>query len=384
VHKRLQDHIGREGPIPFDAFLEHALYDPDYGFFSRGGGAGRAGRDFVTSPEVGTLFGLFVSRALERWWQRLGEPDPFVVVEVGAGRGRLAADVLRAAPRCAPALRYVLVERTAALRAAQRELVDLEPAERALGPAVRSDPDEPMIPVAGAGPLATSIAELPAVEIGGVIVANELLDNLPFRLAERSASGWSEVRVGMNDEAFVEVLVPAAPEVSQEADRVAAGAPAPVGTRLPVPIATAEWLFRCGNVLQSGALIVIDYADDAASLVARGQDAWLRTYRGHRRGGPPLEDPGAQDITCDVPVEYLVSAARAAGFELVEHTTQADWLRSLDLDQVADDAAASWRKRASVGDLEAVAARSRVHEADALTDPGGLGAHHVFVFVTGR
>jgi hypothetical protein len=59
-------------------------------------------------------------------------------------------------------------------------------------------------------------------------------------------------------------------------------------------------------------------------------------------------------------------------------------LRSLDLDQVADDAAASWRKRASVGDLEAVAARSRVHEADALTDPAGLGAHHVFVFAKGR
>ena len=384
MHKRLQEHIGREGPIPFDTFLEHALYDPDEGFFSRGGGAGRAGRDFVTSPEVGTLFGLLVSRALERWWQRLGEPDPFVVVEAGAGRGRLAADVLRASPRCAPALRYVLVERTAALRAAQRELVDLEPAERALGPAVRADPDEPMIPVAGTGPLATSIAELPAVEIEGVILANELLDNLPFRLVERSATGWSEVRVGMDGAAFVEVLVPAAPEVSREADRVAAGAAAPAGTRLPVPVATAQWLFECGNVLQRGALIVIDYADAAASLVSRGQDAWLRTYRGHRRGGGPLDAPGVQDITCDVPVEYLVAAGRAAGFELVEHTTQADWLRSLDLDQVADTGAASWRERASVGDLEAVAARSRVHEADALTDPTGLGAHHVFVFAKGR
>ena len=384
MHKRLQEHIRREGPIPFDTFLEYALYDPDDGFFSRGGGAGRAGRDFVTSPEVGTLFGLLVSRALERWWQRLGEPDPFVVVEVGAGRGRLAADVLRASPRCAPALRYVLVERTAALRAAQRELVDLEPAERALGPAVRADPDEPMTPVAGTGPLATSIPELPAVEIEGVIVANELLDNLPFRLVERSATGWSEVRVGIEGDAFVEVLVPAAPEVSREADRVAAGTATPVGTRLPVPLATAEWLFECGNVLQRGVLLVIDYADDAASLVTRGGDAWLRTYRGHRRGGDPLEAPGMQDITCDVPVEYLVSAAHAAGFELVAHTTQADWLRSLDLDQVADSGAAAWRERASVGDLEAVAARSRVHEADALTDPAGLGAHHVFVFAKGR
>ena len=74
------------------------------------------GRDFVTSPEVGTLFGALVARALDASWHELGAPDPFVVIEAGAGRGRLAADVLRAAPACAPALRYVLVERSAALR----------------------------------------------------------------------------------------------------------------------------------------------------------------------------------------------------------------------------------------------------------------------------
>jgi NADH dehydrogenase [ubiquinone] 1 alpha subcomplex assembly factor 7 len=384
VHQQLRDRIGREGPIPFDAFLECALYDADDGFFARGAGAGRAGRDFLTSPEVGTLFGLLVARAVDGWWLRLGEPDPFVVVDAGAGRGRLAADVLRAAPQCAPALRYVLVERTAALRIAQRELVDLEPADRALGPAVRADPDEPVVPVAGAGPLATSIAELPAVEIEGVIFANELLDNLPFRLVERSATGWSEVRVGRSDEELVEVLVPASTEVSAEADRVAAGVAVPVGARLPVPTATVDWLFRCGSLLRHGFLVVVDYAADTASLVSRGQEAWLRTYRAHERGGSPLAQPGSQDITCDVPVEHILAVARAAGFELVEHTNQAEWLRSLGVDGLADDAASSWRERASVGDLEAVAARSRVHEADALTDPTGLGAHHVFVFEKGR
>ena len=384
MHEHLRERIGREGPIPFDAFLESALYDPDDGFFGRGGGAGRAGRDFVTSPEVGTLFGLLVARGLDGWWRELGEPDPFVVVDAGAGRGRLAADVLGAAPRCAPALRYVLVERTAALRAAQPELVDLEPADRALGPAVRADPDEPMIPVAGTGPLATSIAELPAVEVEGVVFANELLDNLPFRLVERSATGWSEVRVGRGDEELVEVLVPAPPDVGTEADRVAAGAAVPVGARLPVPTATVDWLFRCGNLLRHGLLVVVDYAAEAASLVTRGQERWLRTYRAHERGGSPLAAAGTQDITCEVPVEHLLAAARHAGFDLVERTTQAEWLRSVGIDELADTAAASWRERAGVGDLEAVAARSRVHEADALTDAAGLGAHHVFVFAKGR
>ena len=116
--ERIAERIRREGPIPFDRFVDTALYDEPGGFFARGGGAGRAGRDFVTSPEVGVLFGALVARFLDRGWSELSRPDPFVVVDAGAGRGRLASDVLRAEPDCGRALRYVLVERTAALRAA--------------------------------------------------------------------------------------------------------------------------------------------------------------------------------------------------------------------------------------------------------------------------
>src|SRR6188508_690824 len=106
--ERIVERIRREGPIPYDGFVEVALYGDD-GFFTRARGAGRAGRDFVTSPEVGPLFGTLVARALDRWWAELDHPDPFVVVEAGAGRGVLARDVLAAGPECAPALRYVLV-----------------------------------------------------------------------------------------------------------------------------------------------------------------------------------------------------------------------------------------------------------------------------------
>jgi SAM-dependent MidA family methyltransferase len=330
------------------------------------------------------LFGALVARALDGWWRDLAEPDPFVVVDAGAGRGRLAADVLRAEPACTPALRYVLAERSTSLRAQQRELLDLEPAERALGPVLRTAPDEPPVPVTGLGPLVTSLAELPAVAFDGVVLANELLDNLPFGVVERSHDGWLEVRVGLADDRLVEVLVPAPPDVAVEADRVAAGATVTPGARLPLPVATADWLLRVGDVLRRGYLVVIDYADDAASLAARGPDGWLRTYRAHGRGGPPLVDPGSKDVTADVPVEHLLAAAARAGFHLVMHTPQQEWLSSLGVDDLADTAAAAWRERASVGDLEAVAARSRVHEADALIDPVGLGAHHVFVFEKAR
>jgi SAM-dependent MidA family methyltransferase len=382
--ERIAERIRREGPIPFDLFVDAALYDTEGGFFALGGGAGRAGRDFVTSPEVGVLFGALVARYLDRAWTELERPDPFVVVDAGAGRGRLAADVLRAQPQCAPALRYVLVERSAALRTAQRDLLTLEPADRALGPAVRVEPDEAPRPVTGIGPLTTTLPELPALEIPhGVVVANELLDNLPFRIVERTGDRWTEIRVGMADSGFVEVPVPASTEVAAAADDVASGAAVADGARLPIPTATADWLATCGHVLRRGFLVVVDFADAAASMAGRGQDRWVRTYRGHERGDAPLVDPGAQDVTCDVPVEHLVTHAERAGFRLLEQVTQAQWLATLGIDELIDDARGVWRDRAAIGDLDAMSARSRVSEAAALTDSSGLGAHTVFVFAKG-
>src|SRR3954454_6667488 len=103
------------GAIRFDQYMRIALYG-DHGFYNTGGSAGRRG-DFITSPEVGPLFGAVMARALDAWWREAGSPDTFVVVEAGAGVGTLARAVLAADPTCAPALRYVLVERSDRLRA---------------------------------------------------------------------------------------------------------------------------------------------------------------------------------------------------------------------------------------------------------------------------
>src|SRR5260370_1839404 len=267
----------------------------------------------------------------------------------------------------------------------QRELLTLEPADRAFGPAQPIEGDaeaeEAPRPVAGVGPIVTALPELPALEIeAGVLVANELLDSLPFRIVERAGDAWAEVRVGVGDTGFVEVAVPASSEVGAAAAEVAAGVAVPTGGRLPVPTATADGLAECGRALRRGYLVVVDYAADAELLVTVRQDEWLRTYREHQRGEAPLAAPGAQDITFTIPVEHLVAHARRAGFRLVEHIRQADWLAALGIDELVEDARGVWRERAAVGDLDAMAARSRVSEAAALTDSSGLGAHHVFVF----
>jgi SAM-dependent MidA family methyltransferase len=374
----LADRIRRQGPLPFDDWMEAALYDPDGGFFSRAAGAGRATADFLTSVEVGSLFGTLMAGAMDRWWDQLGQPDPFLVVDAGAGRGQLAHDVLRGQPRCAGALRYVLVERSASLRGVQAERLPLEPAELVLGPAVPPEPDEEPVAIPGSGPMVTALAQLPAGPATGVVVANELADNLPFRIVERAAGGWNEIRVAEAGQSFAEIVLPAEESLAARADRLTGGVDFPTGCRIPLPTALPEWLRSAAAMLRRGVIAVVDYAAPVEELAARGQAGWLRTYRAQQRGSSPLDHPGSQDITADVPLEALHRAATAAGLSVLVQTTQADWLRSLGIDELVEQARAAWHGR-SANDLAAIAARSRVHEADALLDPAGLGGHQVTI-----
>ena len=287
---------------PVDRFLERALYGPE-GFFTKGGGAGRRA-DFLTSPEVGPLFGAVVARAVA---------DAPIVVEIGAGRGTLARSVRAAGYEG----RWICVERSAALRA-EATAAGLEVATE--------PPDE-----------------------AGMTVANELLDNLPFRLAERTAGGWAEVLVpdGLGDPVDVEL-------------------DAPVGARIPLQERATAWV---AEARQRGPVLAFDYADTTASLARRPWRDWVRTYRGHARGGHPFEAPGTQDVTCEVAVDQLPAPARDG--------SQAEWLAAWGIDELVDEGRRVWAARAHLGDLEAVRARSRVTEAAALTDPAGLGAFRV-------
>ena len=360
----------------FDEVVELALYSAD-GFYERGGAAGRGpsgpgsgerGGDFLTSPEVGPLFGTVVARAIDRWWGDLGRPDPFVVVEAGAGAGALAASVLAAAPGCAPALRYVLVERSAALRRRQAERLALEPASQVLGPLGADDPDEGRRALAGQGPLATSLPTLPVGGFAGVVMANELLDNLPFRLLERTTGeGWAEVRVG---EDLTEVLVPAPPDAAGSADHLASGA-AP-GARIPLQDGARAWLRSALRCVSPGRVVVIDYADVTSSLARRPWTDWVRTYRSHGRGGRPLDHLGEQDVTCEVAVDQMALVR-----PLSADRSQADFLRDHGMAALADEARREWRERAAIGDLRALKSLSRVGEAAALGDPDGLGGFRV-------
>lgn len=366
------ERIRRAGPLRFDEFLEEALYGPEGFFTASGRGAGRRA-DFVTSPELGPLFGAVVARSLDAEWARVGRPDPFVVVEAGAGRGVLAQSILAAAPECRTALRYICVERSPWLRHEAESLLAVEAVASALGPAGAGHPgDEERPAVEASGPVVSVLDDLPAVPLPGVVLANELLDNLPFRLLERQSGGWAEVLVATRDAGDLtgELLVDAPPDAAASAERLAPAARP--GARIPLQAAAVDWLRRALGVLERGKVVVFDYADTTSSLAARPWLDWVRTYRSHGRGGDPLEHAGDQDVTCEVARDQLAELRRPSA-----DLPQAEWLRRHGIEELVEMARAAWREQASVGDLSALAARSRVGEADALCDPAGLGAFRV-------
>jgi SAM-dependent MidA family methyltransferase len=368
----IHDEIHRRGPIPLSEVLEEALYAPGVGFYETGGAAGRRHGDFLTSPEVGPLFGAVVARALDAWWLAMGAPDPFLVVEAGAGVGTLAQAVLKAAPECTSALRYVLVERSTALRIRQAERVPIELPALVLPP-VDADTQEP-VPEAIPGPLCTSLGDLPRVPgTSAVVLANELLDNLAFDLAARHDDQWHEVLVGLQGTGpeLVETLVPLDEARSVLLDRLAPDAPD--GARVPLQAAAGEWLRSAlATAGTDGRVVVLDYAATTADLAKRSPAEWLRTYRDHASGGHYLADLGHQDVTCEVAVDQLASVQAPT-----RDRSQADWLRDHGLDELVAEGKRLWAERAHVGDLAAVASRSRITEAEALSDPTGLGAFRV-------
>lgn len=315
--------------IPFEEFMERALYGSE-GFYTRGGAAGRRG-DFLTSPEVGPLFGAVIARYLDAQWERIGRPDVFTVVDAGAGPGTLARSVVAAAPRCSPAMRYVAVEISGAQRARHPAGVESRP----------TMPDEPF---------------------DGVVVANELLDNLPFRLAVFDR-GWREAYADEGiDGRWTEVL-------SAPFDPVPRQLPAapPFGARAPLVDRAGAWVDHARRLVRHGSVLVVDYgAPHTADMARRPWRDWLRTYRGNERGDHYLASPGAQDITTDVAFDQLPEPDSVR--------SQSQFLQLHGIDELVEEGRRRWREQTSAPDLHALRMRSRISEAEALLDPSGLGA----------
>ncbi len=330
LEEKLKARIAAEGPMGMDGWMAACLTDPEHGYYTTRDPLGAAG-DFITAPEISQMFGEMIGLWLAQVWMDQGGPAPFVLAELGPGRGTLMADIMRAAgkaPGFAEAAQVVLVETSPALKAVQAEALE--------GIAPRWVERVEQLPE---GPL--------------YLVANEFFDALPVRQFIRVEDGWHERCVGLEGEGFGFATRPVqAPELDYRLDDTAPG---------DLVETCAEAAKVAGEIGQrlarhrAGVALIADYGD----VLSKGDT--VQALRAHAPVGV-LETPGEADLTAHVDFGALAAARGPA--EAAPLTPQGVFLERLGI---------TARAQALAGRLTGAALSEHIAAHRRLTHPEEMG-----------
>ncbi len=345
---RVHDHLRaliqeRGGSISFEAFMQEALYAPGLGYYSGGAAKLGADGDFITAPEVSRLFGACLAVQCAELLKSLNEG---VIMEIGAGTGRLAVDVLSRLDGLHKLPReYRILEVSADLKERQKKL--LEQSVPHLAERIRwldAPPDEPY---------------------EGVLIANEVLDALPVARFRAGTAGIQEFYVRLVDERFAWELRPACAALSAAVQALrASGCELSEGYESELCLRLAPVTSSVTQNLKRGAALFIDYGLPRAQYYLQERDrGTLMCHFRHRAHENPFFYPGLQDITAWVDFTRLAEASRPAGFEVAGFTTQAHFLAGCGIDN---------EMRRLAGDNHNVFARL-ASQARQLMLPGEMG-----------
>jgi len=357
----IRERIAAEGRIPFRQFMALALYHPQHGYYSSP--RQRMGRhgDYLTSPEVHPIFGSLVAKQLCQMWQAMGEPQPFTVVEMGAGSGLLARDILAWAGRRAPeffqALEYRLIELNEWLVEDQRRLL------RQVDASLAKDSWLP------------SLEAIAAESVSGCFLSNELIDSFPVhRLVVRDGR-LHELYLEWREERFVETLgPPSTPQLEDYFHRL--GLLPGEGCSAEVNLEALEWMKAVASALRRGFVLTFDYGYPAAELYAPWRkDGTLLCFYRHNPSTDPYARLGHQDMTSHVDFTSLVQAGREHGLEPLGLTSQGRFLTALGI--------AAGIERQSQGELSLEEHYARRRAVTELIDPARLGRIKVLIQAKG-
>ena len=302
LRERLRARIVRDGPISFHDWMQIALYDQREGYYCRSDRLrwGRAG-DYRTAPEVSPLFAATFARYFAKLFAEMGSPQPWTIMEVGAGSGEFAQIVLESLalrhPSVYAATRYVIDEINSASserireRLSQfRERVDFCRLDHIARP------------------------------IKGVIFSNELLDAFPVHRVVLRDGHWRELRVGVNDQGkFIWS------EAELPNDRVAnyldtSEVLFSEGQVVEINLDAEDWIARAAAALERGFMISVDYGDERGDLLRARErhEGTLRAFHRHGFVEDVLANPGEQDLTTTVNWTQIKQAGERAGLRTVK------------------------------------------------------------------
>lgn len=303
-----------DGWIDFSEYMDLALYAPGLGYYSAGAEKFGAGGDFVTAPEISVLFGRCVARALA---EILREIPSGVVLELGAGTGAMAADILGALERDGhPPDRYLILEVSADLRERQRRTLQ----ERVPMQARRVE----------------WLDTLPDPGIDGVILANEVLDALPVSRFTVGGDGLHRQGVAVSGQDFCWRRKPACERTRKRVDGIQVDLEAgfPVDYTSEYCPSLPAFISGLAGALNRGLIMLVDYGLPRRELYHRDRyrGTLMCHYRHHAHADPFLY-PGLQDISAWVDFSAVAEAAGAAGLGVGGYTSQANFLLAGGVDE---------------------------------------------------
>ncbi|MEG4340279.1 class I SAM-dependent methyltransferase [Microcoleus sp. D3_18_C2] len=354
--------------ITFAEYMDLALYHPQHGYYNNSDrqSIGKQG-DFITSSHWGADFAEVLADQFVEMWEILGKPQNFAIVEMGAGRGNFAENVLQYLqiqyPDFFHILEYIIVELSPVLQAEQRQmLADIKCVKWC------------------------NWDEIVNNSIVGCFFSNELVDALPVHQFILEQGQVREIYVAAetpkNEQEkikFVEVVGEVStPKIGEYLDLVGIDLSASVygdGYRSEVNLAALDWMSTVAQKLQRGYLLTIDYGHPAHRYYnPRRREGTLQCYYLHRYHNNPYINVGRQDLTAHVNFTALERQGELCGLDVVGFTQQALFLMALGLgDRIAS---------LSTNDAEVLDVATFLRRREALhqlIDPMGLGGFGVLV-----
>jgi len=357
--------------VPFVQYMDWVLYDPQSGYYAANRAKIGAAGDFFTAPHVSHDFGELLAEQFQEMWQRLGCPVPFTLVEMGAGQGIIAADVLTYArsrhPDFFQALQYLIVEKAAAHIAEQQQRLQA---------------------FTEAGKLQwLELAEIRPNSITGCFFSNELVDALPVHrvVLENQQLREIYVQVQRHDSGavqFQEVIdQPSTERLAAYFDLVGIELTPgryPEGYRSEVNLAALDWLQEVAARLERGYLLTIDYGYSAAQYYSPGRNqGTLQCYYQHSFHDDPYLHIGRQDLTAHVDFTALERWGEGWGLETLGFTQQGLFLMALGL---GDRLVENNRGEQATSTMDVIRRREALH---LLINPMGLGGFGVLIQTKG-
>ena len=321
----ISSEITKNGPIPFVRFMELALYHPQFGYYMRQPDSANYERigwsgDFYTSSDVHPILGRAIAAQARQMDELVGCPTPFTIVEMGAGKGLLALDFLTAIHAeqdgFASRVRYVLIERSPAMRELQRQNLAF------------------WLGTPGLVTWVEGLDGLAPQSVTGLFLSNELIDAFPVHRVQVTAGRTEELYVDYRDGRFVDCLKPLS--TAELVQFLAQLNPIwPEGYRTEVNLLAIGWMEQVARRMDHGFVLTIDYGHTAQDLYGpERKDGTFLCYFRQRANDDPFMRIGEQDMTAHVNFSSLAAVGETQGLHVTGFTNQMSFLMGLGVEEI--------------------------------------------------